>query len=93
MIVYQKDGKDYLLMANSNRGGMKIATEGLDKVESIGAHVRGTAGLKAEKVANLDNAVQLDAFDKDHVVVLRKIKIAAEGAPRFKYDLETVELP
>ena len=28
MIVYQKDGKDYLLMANSSRGVMKIPTEG-----------------------------------------------------------------
>ena len=28
MIVYQKDGKDYLLLANSSRGVMKIPTEG-----------------------------------------------------------------
>ena len=28
MIVYQKDGKDYLLMTNSSRGVMKIPTEG-----------------------------------------------------------------
>ena len=28
MIVYQKDGKDYLLMTNSTRGVMKIPTEG-----------------------------------------------------------------
>ena len=35
MIVYQKDGKDYLLMANSSRGLMKITTEGIDKVEAI----------------------------------------------------------
>ena len=28
MITYQKDGKDYLLLANSSRGVMKIPTEG-----------------------------------------------------------------
>ena len=28
MIVYQKDGKDYLLMTNNSRGVMKIPTEG-----------------------------------------------------------------
>jgi len=31
MIVYQKDGKDYLLLANSSRGVMKVTTE---KIES-----------------------------------------------------------
>jgi hypothetical protein len=93
MIVYQKDGKDYLLMVNSSRGGMKIATEGIDKVESIATKINGTAGLKAEKVPSLDNAVQLDAFDKDHVLVLRKIKIGPDTNPTYKYDLETAELP
>ncbi|SRR5579883_577965 len=93
MIVYQKDGKDYLLMANSSRGGMKIPTEGIDKVESIATRIGGTAGLKAEKVPSLDNAVQLDAFDKDHVVVLKKIKVGPDSNPTFKYDLEIVDLP
>jgi hypothetical protein len=93
MIVYQKDGKDYLLMANSARGGMKIATEGIDRVESIASRIGGTAGLKAEKVPSLDNVAQLDAFDKDHVLVLRKIKTGPEANAPVKYDLETVELP
>ena len=35
MIVYQKDGKDYLLLANSSRGVMKIPTEGADTAEGI----------------------------------------------------------
>ena len=35
MIVYQKDGKDYLLMANSSRGVMKIPTEGAGTAEGI----------------------------------------------------------
>ena len=29
MIVYEKDGKDYLLLANSSRGVMKITTDGI----------------------------------------------------------------
>lgn len=93
MILYQKDGKDYLLMANDKRGGMKIATEGIDKAEAITKRIKETAGLKFEKVASLDNAVQLDAFDKDHALVLRKIKVGPDANPTFKYDLETVELP
>ncbi len=86
LIVYQKDGKDYLLMANSARGVMKIPTEGIDKVESITTRIGETAGLKYETVASLEGTAQLDIFDKGHVLVLRKNKDK-------KLDLATVELP
>ena len=53
MIVYQKDGKDYLLMTNSSRGVMKIPTEGAGTAESITAAGRGggTKGLGYETIA------------------------------------------
>jgi hypothetical protein len=86
MIVYQKDGKDYLLLANDRRGVMKIPTEGIDQVESIATRIKDKAGLKAEKITSLDGTVQLDAFDRDHVLVVRK-------TPDKKLNLETVELP
>jgi hypothetical protein len=86
MIVYQKDGKDYILMANDRRGVMKISTEDLDKVEAITKRIPTTAGLKYDTIKSLDGTVQLDAFDKDHVLVLRKTKDK-------KVNLETVELP
>ena len=35
MIMYQKDGKDYLLMTNSSRGVMKIPTEGAGEAPGI----------------------------------------------------------
>src|SRR5262245_27521778 len=37
MIVYQKDGKDYLLLANNSRGVMKISTDQIEKAEGIEA--------------------------------------------------------
>src|SRR5205807_6440448 len=46
MIVYKKGGKEYILLANSARGVMKISTEGIDKAEGITAKVNDTAGLK-----------------------------------------------
>ena len=70
MIVYQKDGKDYLLLANSSRGVMKIPTEGIDQVEAITQGVRETAGLKYETIKSLQGTEHLDAFDKDHALVL-----------------------
>jgi hypothetical protein len=87
MIVYQKNGKEYILLANSARGVMKIPTAGLSNAAAINDPVKTeTAGMPYETIAGLKNVVQLDRFDKDHAVVL--IKTASKGL-----DLETIELP
>jgi hypothetical protein len=86
MIVYQKGGKDYILMANSARGVMKISTEGIETVTPIEQRITDKAGLKYETIKDLAGTVQLDAYDKDHVLVLRKV-----GGKVLT--LETVELP
>jgi hypothetical protein len=41
IIGYQKDGKDFALIANSARGVMKVSLDGVDKIEEIKAPVRG----------------------------------------------------
>jgi hypothetical protein len=89
IIVYRKDGKDYALMCNSSRGLMKIQLEGVGSVKPITNPVRGgtgKAGLPYETIAKYKNAVQkLDAFDRDHAVLL-------VGSPGGML-LETIELP
>lgn len=87
MIVYQKDGKDYLLLANDSRGVMKIPTEGAGTAESITEPVRGggTRGLGYEKITNLKGVVQLDRLDDGHAVVLVQ---DPNGL-----NLETIDLP
>lgn len=86
MIVYQKGGRDYLLIANNARGLMKVPTEGIDKVDAISQRVRNTAGLPYEKVKGVEGVVQLDLFDKDHALVLQRAK---DG----EMTLKTIELP
>jgi hypothetical protein len=86
MIVYKKDGKDYILLANNKRGVMKIPTEGIDKAEAITKPVKGMAGLKYETIKSLQGTEHLDAFDKGHAVVLLR------NADK-KLDLQTIELP
>jgi len=88
MIVYNKGGKDYVLMANSSRGMMKIALEGVDSIKGITSPVKGggKAGLAYENIKELENVQKLDAFGKDHAVVL----IQHKGG---NLDLQTVELP
>jgi hypothetical protein len=72
MIVYQKDGKDYLLMANSSRGVMKVDVGPIDKTEGIVDPVKGggTAGLAYDTIKDLQGVTQLDKLDKDHALIL-----------------------
>jgi hypothetical protein len=87
MIVYQKDGKDYILMTNNSRGVMKIRTEGAGTAESITAPVRGggTKGLGYETIAGLKGVVQMDQLDGTHAVIVTD----NQGT----IDLDTIELP
>jgi hypothetical protein len=90
MIVYQKDGKDYLLMTNSSRGVMKIPTAGAGSAESITEPVRGGNGLKGlgyETIADIKGAVQMDQLDNQHAVLL------VQESPTGAIDLRTIELP
>jgi hypothetical protein len=86
MVVYKKDGKDYILMANSSRGLMKIQTEGIDKIEAITKRVPDKAGLKYETIQGVKGVEQMDRFDRDHALVLLK---TGSGS----YNLDTIELP
>ncbi len=88
MIVYQKDGKDYLLLANSSRGIMKIATDKIESMDSITEPVtgNGTKGLPYETVESWKGIEQLDRFDDKNALVLRRIDAGAQT-------LESLPLP
>jgi hypothetical protein len=87
MIVYQKDGKDYLLAANSDRGVMKIPTEGAGSAPGIVAHVADRQGLGYETIKELKGVMQLDQLDDHHAVLL--VKEPSSGA----MSLHTIDLP
>jgi hypothetical protein len=72
MITYQKDGKDYLLMANSSRGVMKLNTDSIDKLDKIESHVDDKRGLGYETLDSWKNIDQLDRFDSNNAIVLRR---------------------
>lgn len=72
MIVYQKDGKDYILMANSSRGIMKISTDNIEKAESITDKVDDKQGQSYETIAAWTGVDQLDKLDPQHALVVRR---------------------
>jgi len=86
MISYTKDGKDYLLSANSKHGLIKIPTADFANAESISSRISGTAGPKYEKLPEFKTDVtKLDKFDDGRAILLVK----ADGG----FDLKTIPLP
>src|SRR5262249_14887767 len=73
MIVYEKGGKSYLLLANSSRGVMKISTDKIEQAEKIESPVPGggTRGQTYETIASWKGVDQLDKLDSEHALVVR----------------------
>ncbi|MBX9792522.1 MAG: hypothetical protein K2Y37_26775 [Pirellulales bacterium] len=88
MIVYEKNGQRYILMANSARGVMKISLANVRENPGLTEPVRGggTAGQTYETIAELAGVEQLDKLDDAHGVILAK---NADGS----LDLRTIALP
>ena len=87
MIVYQKGGKDYLLLANNSRGIMKINTDSIEKADSITTKVTDEKkGLAYETIESWKGIDQLDRLDAQHAVVLRR-------GDAGSLDLEALPLP
>ena len=72
MIVYTKEKQDYILMANSKRGVMKIPAAPFADADGITAPVKGgvTAGVKFETIKELVGVMQLDRLDSERAIVL-----------------------
>jgi hypothetical protein len=88
MIVYQKDGKDYLLLANSSRGIMKIAADQFSGLEGIKAPVPDgkKQGATYETIETWTGVEQLDRLDAGHALVVRR-------SSEKSINLESLDLP
>ncbi len=93
MIVYEKDGKEFLLLANSSRGVMKVNTDRIENADRIVEPVRdgATQGLSYETVAGWTGINQLDRLDAQTALVVRRI---GEGSDTPGVEtLESLPLP
>jgi hypothetical protein len=86
MVVYEKDGQDQLLMANSARGLMKISLNEISKTKPITEQVEDKAGLEYETIDGMAGVVQLDRLNDGSAVVL----VQTDGGGQ---NLSTMALP
>lgn len=70
MLVYSKDGRDFLLMSNTRRGVMKIPTDGFATALPITSRIGGTAGVPFETVTTLTGVQQMDLLDGARTVII-----------------------
>ena len=72
LILYKKDGKDFLLMSNSKHGVLKVSTDGFASAAPITAPVGGTAGVPFESIASMVNVEQMDMLDAGRTIVISR---------------------
>lgn len=88
MLVYERDGKTFLLVTNTARGVMKIDTADVAGQDELTEPVKGggTAGVPFSKVESMTGILQLAKLGETHGVILRE----TEGK---RLSLATIELP
>ena len=72
MILYRRDGKEFLLMSNTSRGVMKIDTATFAGASAITAPVEEKAGVPYETITALTGVEQLDLLSATHTIVLAR---------------------
>jgi len=85
IVSYEKDGKTYLLIANSARGVMKVTTETIADQKGITEKVADKAGLAYETLEALKGVEHLDKLSPTQALLLVRTGDAV--------GLESIQLP
>jgi hypothetical protein len=99
MVPYRKDGKDFILVANTAFGLLKVQADHLENYATIDSPTKnpGTAGMPFEKITSVTNVKQLSQLDASNAVVLTANPGAgpayAPGPSVGPMNLKTIALP
>ncbi len=73
MVLYKKDGREFLLMSNTARGVMKIPTDGFANAAPITQPVKTeTGGIAYETITAMKGIEQLDLLDGSRTLALSR---------------------
>ena len=99
MVPYRKDGHNYILIANTSFGLVKLKADALEKYEPIDSptKVSGAAGVPYDKITEVKDVRRLAAFDNTQAVVLTGKAGPGPawnpGPPAGPMNLQTIALP
>jgi hypothetical protein len=97
MVPYKKDGHDYILIANTARGVMKLKADNLASYPAIESPTKtDVAGVPYDTMADLQNVQHLTQLDDaDAVIITGKTtgQPWAPGPPAGPINLQTIALP
>lgn len=77
MILYRKGGEEFLLMANTSRGVMKMSTDDFNQAGHISEPVADKAGVPYETIESMTGVEQLDLLNATHSIVLARTEAGA----------------
>jgi hypothetical protein len=98
MVPYQKDGHNFILVANSARGVMKLKADDLKSYAAIDSPTTtGVAGVPYDTMSDLKNVQHLAQLDSSNVLILSGMPGAgpayARGPAVGPMNLQTIALP
>ncbi len=98
MVPYKKGGHQYILIANTSFGVVKLKADKIETYPAISAPQRtDVAGVPYDKVSGLENVQHLAALDSSNVLVMTgqpgSGPVYNPGPPVGPINLETVALP
>jgi hypothetical protein len=90
MVPYKKDGHDYILVANSAFGILKLKADGLESYMPIDSPtVTDVAGVPFDRMSELKNVQHLTQVDATKALILT----GTAGPAKGPLNLETIALP
>lgn len=94
MVPYRKDGHEYILIANSSFGVVKLHADNLGQYKPIDSPtVVDVAGAPYDRIAALTNVRHLTQFDAGSALILTAAGGSGFGPPTGPMSLHTIALP
>lgn len=94
MVPYRKDGHEFILIANSSFGVVKLHADNLGQYKPIDSPtVVDVAGAPYDKITAVTNVRHLTQFDSSRALVLTSAGGGGFGPATGPFNLQTVALP
>jgi hypothetical protein len=97
MVPYKKDGHNYILIANTSLGLVKLKADNIESYPHIDSQVNGSAGVPYDKIGDVADVRHVARFDDSQALVLTGKRGSGPawnpGPSAGPMNLQTISLP